>query len=362
MSEQKVRVAITQGDINGIGCEIIIKTFADSRMCELCTPIIYGSAKALSFCKSRMSGVEGFQYNLINSASEAKQKKVNLIDITSEDVKITLGTPTKAGGDIAVSALLRSAKDYKQGLIDAIVTAPISKENVQSDKFNFTGHTEFFANEFDGEPLMLMCSELLKVGLVTMHVPVSKISSMVTVDNILKKLKQLRTSLISDFSIVEPRIAVLALNPHAGDGGLLGEEENTAIKPAIIKAQENGILAFGPFPADGFFAAKSYKKFDAVLAMYHDQGLVPFKALTPEGVNVTGSLRVIRTSPDHGTAYDIAGQFVADETSMREAVYMAIDIFKSRRRYMEMTRNPLRRYEREKGADVSIKDLVDSDI
>ena len=359
MSEQKIRVGITLGDTNGVGCEVIIKTLADNRMCELCTPIIYGSAKAISFYKNKMANVGEFQYNLIASASEANAKKINLINLTTEEVKIEPGVINKASGDVAVKALLRSSSDYKAGLIDVIVTAPINKESIQSDAFNFTGHTEFFASEFEGEPLMLMCSELLKVGLVTMHIPVSQVSSQITSEKIVDKLKQLRKTLISDFSIVEPRIAVLALNPHSGDGGLFGEEESLVIKPAIERAAKEGILAFGPFAADGLFAARAYTKYDAVLAMYHDQGLAPFKALTPEGVNVTSALSVIRTSPDHGVAYDIAGQNKADERSMREAIYMAIDIFRSRKAYAEMTKNPLRRYEREKGRDVSVKDLPD---
>lgn len=359
MSDQKIRVGITLGDINGVGCEIIIKTLSDSRMCELCTPIIYGSAKVISFYKNKMSNVGEFQYNLINSASEANSKKINLINVISEEVKIEPGVVNKISGEIAVKALRRSSEDYKAGLIDVVVTAPINKESVQSDTFNFTGHTEFFANEFEGEPLMIMCSELLKVGLVTMHIPISQITTQITSDKIVTKLRQLRKTLRSDFSIVEPRIAVLALNPHAGDGGLLGEEENAIIIPAIEVASKEGILAFGPFAADGLFASKGYLKYDAILAMYHDQGLAPFKALTPQGVNVTASLNVIRTSPDHGVAYDIAGKNIADETSMREAIYMAIDIFRSRKKYVEITKNPLRRYEREKGRDVSVKDLPD---
>ena len=359
MSEQKIRVGITLGDTNGVGCEVIIKTLADNRMCELCIPIIYGSAKAISFYKNKIAGVGEFQYNLINSASEANAKKINLINLVSEEVKIEPGVVNKISGDVAVKALNRSVSDYKAGLIDVIVTAPINKESIQSGDFSFTGHTEFFAHEFGGVPLMLMCSDLLKVGLVTMHIPVSQVSAQITSEKIVEKLKQLRKTLISDFSIVEPRIAVLALNPHSGDGGLFGEEERTVIQPAIEQASNEGVLAFGPFAADGLFASRAYTKYDAVLAMYHDQGLAPFKALTPDGVNVTGSLSVIRTSPDHGVAYDIAGKNRADESSMREAIYMAIDIFRSRKAYAEMTKNPLRRYEREKGRDVSVKDLPD---
>lgn len=361
MSEQKIRVGITHGDINGVGYEIIIKTLMDSRMCELCVPVVYGSMKAANEYKSRIKGAENFSFNIISSAKEARYKRANLINCVDEQIKIEPGVSTPEAGAAAVMALRAAVADLKSGAIDVLVTAPINKENVQSVDFSFTGHTEFLSSEFNAKPLMMMCSELLKVGLVTIHLPVSQISSSITKEKIIESLTQLRKSLIADFSIVEPRIAVLALNPHAGDGGLLGTEEKEIISPAITEAAGSKILAFGPYPADGLFASGGYRKFDAVLAMYHDQGLAPFKALTPQGVNFSASLPIVRTSPDHGVAYDIAGKGIADERSMREAIYLAIDIYRSRKIYTTITANPLRKYERERGADVSVKDLPQAD-
>ena len=258
----------------------------------------------------------------------------------------------------AVEALRAAARDLKEGLLDTVVTAPIDKETVQSDDFRFTGHTEFFGAEFGGEPMMIMCSDILRVGLVTKHIPVSEISRSITREKIVADLLTLRRSLVEDFGVVEPRIAVMALNPHAGDGGLLGREEEEIIRPAIVEAFSKGVLAFGPFAADGLFAGGGYTRYDGILAMYHDQGLAPFKSLSPDGVNFTAGLPVVRTSPDHGTAYDIAGQDKADAQSMRSAIYAAIDIVEHRRAWTEWSRNPLQRAEREKGGrDISVKDL-----
>lgn len=358
MSEQKIKLGITLGDINGIGPEVVIKMLADNRICELFTPVIYGSANVLAYYKKLIEGAETFQYRAVNTAAEARHKTVSLVTCIDEGIRPEPGVSSPAAGKASVDMLRAAAADLKAGLLDAVVTAPINKESVQSDGFHFTGHTEFFAAEFGGEPLMMMCSELLKVGLVTIHIPVAEVSKDITTEKIVATLGCLRRSLIADFGVVEPKIAVLALNPHAGDGGLLGEEEEKIIKPAIIEANKDRVLAFGPFPADGFFAAASYEKYDAVLAMYHDQGLVPFKTLTPDGVNFTAGLSIVRTSPDHGVAYDIAGGDKADPSSMRQAAYMAIDILRCRRAYAEMTANPLRHYEREKGGrDISIKDL-----
>lgn len=357
MSEQRIRVGITLGDVNGIGPEVVIKALADNRMAELCTPVIYGPSKAITHYKKDIEGAENFQFSTIASAKEAKGKRINLVNIADENLKIEPGTATKESGEAAVMALRAAVADLKEGLIDVLVTGPINKESVQSDKFNFTGHTEYLASEFGGKALMMMCSELLKVGLVTIHIPVAEVTQSITKEKIVECLVQLRHSLIADFSIVEPRIAVMSLNPHAGDGGLLGEQEQTIIKPAIMDAAKRKVLAFGPFAADGLFASGSYRKYDAVLAMYHDQGLTPFKALTPQGVNFSAAMSVVRTSPDHGVAYDIAGKNAADESSMREAIYMAIDIFRSRATYAEISRNPLRRFERERGADMSVNDL-----
>lgn len=358
MSNQKVKVAITHGDWNGIGYEVIIKALMDNRITEIFTPIIYGSPKAVEFYRSTIEGAENFNPQLIQSPKEAKFKRVNLIDVVKRDIVIEPGTISKASGDGAAKALKKAVADLKAGDIDAIVTAPINKESIQSDEFRFTGHTEFFAHQFNGEPLMMMVSELLKVALVTTHLPMEEVKKSITTDKIVETLKRLRKSLKEDFSIVEPRIAVFSLNPHCGDGGLLGKEEKEIITPAIVKARAEGVIAFGPFAADGFFAAGNYTKYDAVLAMYHDQGLAPFKALTPQGVNFTAGLSIVRTSPDHGVAFDIAASNKADERSMREAIYAAIDITRNRTTYKQFSANPLKRYEREKGADISVKDLL----
>lgn len=352
-----IRIGITQGDINGIGPEVIIKTFADPRMAEMCVPVIYGSSKVFSYYKKNITETEAFSVQVVGNAREARIKRINLIETGAAEVKVEPGVASPESGSEAVAALRRAADDLAAGEIDVIVTAPINKESVQQSGFGFTGHTEFFADRFGGEPLMVMCSEMMKVGLVTIHVPVASVAGLLSKETIVRRLKQMREMLISDFRIVEPRIAVLGLNPHAGDGGVIGTEEIEIIKPAITEALAQGVLAFGPFAADGFFASAGYKKYDAVLAMYHDQGLAPFKSLSASGVNFTASLPVVRTSPDHGVAYDIAGQGVADEASMRDAVYAAMDIFRNRRWYAEISANPLKRYERERGADISVRDM-----
>ena len=357
MSEYKLKIGITQGDTNGVGWEIILKTFADSRMVELCTPIIYGSKAAADFYGKTIAEFEPIQFNVCHSAREAKRGRVNLVTCGNENLAIEPGKPTVAAGKAAVDALKAAVADLKCCELDAVVTAPINKESVQSDEWHYTGHTEFFAKEFDGEPIMIMCSDRLRVGLVTIHIPVSEVSANITKEKIVASLATMRQTLKQDFGVVEPRIAVLALNPHAGDGGLLGQEEQEIIKPAIVEAFEGGTLAFGPFPADGLFANGGYMKYDAILAMYHDQGLTPFKTLSPDGVNFTAALSVVRTSPDHGVAYDIAGQDKADEQSMRNAIYEAIDIVARRSAWQEWTANPLQRFEREKGRDVSVKEL-----
>ena len=359
MSDSKIRIGLTQGDVNGIGYEVIIKTLCDPRMCELCTPIVYGSAKAASFYKKQIDAAENFGFSTVVSAREAAPKRISLVDCVSGDLRVEPGVLSAAAGEASVAALRAAAADLTAGLIDAVVTAPICKENVQGEQFGFTGHTEFFAHEFGGDPLMLMCSDLLKVGLVTIHIPVSEVSASVTKQRIVTKLRELRQSLIQDFSVREPRIAVLSLNPHAGDGGLIGSEEKEIIVPAIQAASQQKILAFGPFAADGFFASAGYMKYDAVLAMYHDQGLAPFKALSCGGVNFTAGLPVVRTSPAHGVGFDIAGENRADESAMRDAIYLALDVVRSRRVYAAITANPLQTYKRDSGADVSASELPD---
>jgi len=362
MSEQKLKIGITQGDTNGVGWEVILKALADPRMTELCTPVIYGSPKAAGFYRNTLAEVDNIPFNTVSSPADAKRGKVNIIPTGAGEIRIEPGTAAPEAGKAAVEALRAAVHDLKNGGIDALVTAPINKESVQSDDFRYTGHTEFLAAELGGEPLMMMCSERLRVGLVTIHIPVAEVSAAITREKILTRLRQLREVLKQDFGIVEPRIAVLALNPHAGDGGLLGGEEQEVIVPAIREAFGEGILAYGPFAADGLFASGNYSRYDAVLAMYHDQGLAPFKTLSPDGVNFTACLDEVRTSPDHGVAYDIAGKDKADPQSMRSAIYAAIDIVNHRRAWREWTANPLQHVERERGGkDASVKDLPAAD-
>ena len=357
MPENKFKIGITQGDTNGIGWEIILKALADPRMTELFTPVVYGSPKAAAYYRNTVAEIEAFSFNPVASAAEARRGKANLV-ACGETADIAPGKPTPEAGRAAVEALCAAMRDLKAGHLDALVTAPFDKETVQADDFRYTGHTEYLAAELEGEAMMILCSDVLRVGLVTKHIPVSEISRSISKEKIVHDLHTLRRSLIEDFGIVEPRIAVMALNPHAGDGGLLGHEEQEIIRPAIVEAFGQGVLAFGPFAADGLFAGGGYAKYDGILAMYHDQGLAPFKSLSPDGVNFTAGLSAVRTSPDHGTAFDIAGKDKADPQSMRNAIYAAIDIAEHRRAWAEWTRNPLQRAERDRGGrDVSVKDL-----
>lgn len=357
MPENKFKIGITQGDTNGIGWEIILKALADPRMTELFTPVVYGSPKAAAYYRNTVAEIEAFSFNPVASAAEARRGKANLV-ACGETADIAPGKPTPEAGRAAVEALCAAMRDLKAGHLDALVTAPFDKETVQADDFRYTGHTEYLAAELEGEAMMILCSDVLRVGLVTKHIPVSEIARNITKERIVRDLGTLRRALIEDFGIVEPRIAVMALNPHAGDGGLLGREEQEIIRPAIVEAFSKGVLAFGPFAADGLFAGGGYAKYDGILAMYHDQGLAPFKSLSPDGVNCTAGLSAVRTSPDHGTAFDIAGKDKADPQSMRNAIYAAIDIAEHRRAWAEWTRNPLQRAERDRGGrDVSVKDL-----
>ena len=346
MTENLLKIGITQGDPNGIGWEVILKTISNPLLTELCTPILYGSEEAMNFYRKTSQELDSFEVVKVKSAAEAREGKVNLVECGS--MQPTPGKPTTEAGAAAVEALKRATEELKSGELDAVVTAPFDKETVQSDQFRYTGHTEFFGAELEGEPMMIMCSERLRVGLVTKHLPIAEIPRHITREKILSDLRTLKKSLKEDFGVVEPRIAVLALNPHAGDGGLLGSEEQEIIRPAINEAYEEGILAFGPFAADGLFASGSYTKYDGVLAMYHDQGLAPFKTLSPDGVNLTAGLSEVRTSPDHGTAFDIAGQDAADAQSMRNALYTAIDVVRNRREWEEWSANPLPKAERER--------------
>lgn len=357
MSEYKLKIGITQGDTNGVGWEVVLKALAHPAVVELFTPVVYGAKHIANHYAKCIEEFEPIQFNLCNSAADARRGKVNLVECGDKECRIEPGRATEESARQALAALEKAAEDLAEGDIAAVVTAPICKETMQSVGFGFTGHTEYFASKAEGTPMMIMCSETLRVALQTVHIPVDKVAESLSTEAITDSIVALRKTLKADFGIVEPRIAVLALNPHAGDGGLLGSEEDSIIRPAIQAAAEQNILAFGPFAADGLFAGGGYKKYDAILAMYHDQGLTPFKALSPDGVNFTAGISVVRTSPDHGTAFDIAGKGVADAQSMRNAIYEAIDIVRRRRDFDYWSRNPLEHFEREKGRDISVKDL-----
>ena len=337
-----MKIGITHGDINGIGYEVIIKTLTDPRITELCTPIIYGSPKFAAYHRKALD-IQNFNLNQIKSADQAGEKKANIIDCCDESVRIELGKKVEAAGKAAFDALEKATADLKAGLIDALVTAPIHKQSIQSANFNFPGHTEYLAQKFDSsKSLMLMVGRDMRIAVVTGHIPVSEITSKLTTEDIYNKILILNETLITDFGINGAKIAVLGLNPHAGDEGIIGKEEAQIIIPAINQAKEKGIIAVGPYSADGFFGSGSFLKFDAILAMYHDQGLIPFKTINDmNGVNFTAGLPIIRTSPAHGTAFEIAGQGIANPDSFREAIYLAIDIAKNRKMYNEITKNPL---------------------
>ena len=363
MSECKLKIGITQGDPNGIGWEVILKALSDPRMTELFTPVVYGSPTAAAYYRNTLGDTEPVAFNTVPAARDARRGKANLV-VCGEAGQPEPGKASPQAGRAAVEALRTATQDLKEGTLDAIVTAPFNKESVQGEDFSYTGHTEFFGAELGGEPMMILCSDVLRVGLVTKHIPVAEVSRNISTEKILRDLHTLRRSLIRDFGIVEPRIAVMALNPHAGDGGLLGREEEETIRPAVNDAYAAGVLAFGPFAADGFFASGNYAHYDAVLAMYHDQGLAPFKALAmDDGVNYTAGLPVVRTSPAHGTAYDIAGKGLASEDSFRQAVYVAIDVFRNRQREKVAHANPLRKqyYEKRDDSDKLKLDTVDED-
>ena len=339
----KIKVGITVGDINGIGLEVILKTLNDERMLNHCVPIIYGSSKVVSYHKNIVQ-LENFNFQGIRQASHANPRAVNVLNCWNENVNIQLGQISDMGGHYAKQSLYQAMDDLLAGEIDAMVTAPIHKKAMQMAGFEYVGHTEFITKSAKiKESLMLMVNGDLRIGLVTNHVPIVRVAQKVNKRLVLKKITIMHETLHVDFGIPKPKIAVLGLNPHAGDEGLIGDEELVHIMPAIEEAKEQGIMAMGPYPADGLFGSGQYKNFDAILAMYHDQGLLPFKALSfGEGVNYTAGLPIVRTSPDHGTAFDIVGKNMADPSSFRTAVFQAIDIVKNRRNYAEMTANPLR--------------------
>ncbi len=337
-------IGISCGDLNGVGLEIIIKTFSDNRILEYCTPVIFASGKSINFYRKSVPELN-FNFQNIKEFNRVNAKQINLYNCWEEEVQITPGQLTDTGGKYAVLSLQTAVAALKQQQIDGLVTAPIHKKNIQSADFNFTGHTPYLKQMFGVQDVvMMMCADNFRVALVTEHVPVNEVSKHITKEKILSKLQIIHTSLQKDFGIDKPRIAVLGLNPHAGDEGLIGNEEETIIKPAIKEAKNNNILAVGPYSADAFFARRSFEQFDAVLAMYHDQGLIPFKTLaTGDGVNYTAGLQAVRTSPDHGVAFDIAGKNKADTSSFLAAIFECIDILNRRKGYAEVRKNPLRK-------------------
>jgi 4-hydroxythreonine-4-phosphate dehydrogenase len=343
---ENVIVGISIGDLNGIGSEVILKTFEDARMLEFCTPVIFANVKILSFVKKVLNLEASFHG--IDSLDQLVIGKINVLNVWKEGVNISFGINNDAAGKYAIQSFTAATAALKDKLIDVLVTAPINKYNIQSDDFKFPGHTDYLDQQLEGDALMLMVNDDLRIGLLTDHLPVNEVAAHLNEALIRKKITTINKTLKQDFRISKPKIAVLCLNPHCGDNGVIGNEDDGVIKPAMKKLFEEGTLVFGPFSADGFFGSGMYEKYDAVIAAYHDQGLVPFKTLSfGSGVNYTAGLEGIRTSPDHGTAYDIAGKGTADFNSFKEAVYLAIDVFHNRNEYREMTKNPLKTKERQ---------------
>lgn len=342
IGSEKIRVGITHGDINGIGYEIIIKALSDPRMLELFTPVVYGSSKVASYHRKTIDAGE-FNFNVVKSGEPLSDRKANIINVYNQEIKIELGQCTPIAGELAYLALENAIDDIKHDRFDVLVTAPINKKNIRSEKFDFPGHTEYLAQKFGvPDPLMLMVSRNIRIGVITGHMPIKDVSKNISKDMILGKIRILNQSLIQDFGIRRPRIAIMGLNPHAGDKGVLGREEEEIIIPAIKQAFDEGILCYGPYPADGFFGAASFNSFDGILAMYHDQGLIPFKTLSfKSGVNFTAGLPYVRTSPAHGTAYELAGKNQSSDEAFREAIYLALDVYRNRKMHQELISNPL---------------------
>ena len=343
---ENIIVGISIGDLNGIGSEVILKTFEDTRMLELCTPVIFANAKIVSFLRKELNidiAIHG-----IDKIEQLVVGKINVLNVWREGVNLELGKNDDVVGSYAIKSFVAATKALKEGLVDVLVTAPINKYNIQSEEFKFPGHTDYLDKELEGNALMLMVHDDLRVGLLTDHVPVNEVAKHLNEKLISSKIKTIIQTLKQDFEIEKPKVAVLGLNPHSGDNGVIGQEEEKIIKPALKKLFEAGNMVFGPFSADGFFGSAQYEKYDAVIATYHDQGLIPFKTLSfGNGVNYTAGLNKIRTSPDHGTAYEIAGKGVANHESFKEAVYLAIDIFKKRNDYQELIKNPLKAKEKQ---------------
>lgn len=340
--EEKVIVGISVGDLNGIGTEIIIKTYEDPRILELNTPVIFASAKVMQFCKNHFKSKISFFS--IDDPKKVVHGKVNIVNVWKEPVKIEFGKEDKKIGEYAIKSLVAATKALKEGAIDVLVTAPINKHNIQSEKFNFPGHTDYLAKALEGESLMFMVSGNLRVGLLTDHVPLKEAANYINEKLIKKKINTVLTSLRQDFRIRKPKVAVLAINPHAGDNGVIGNDDDVVLRPTLEKITSEGNLVYGPYSADSFFGSSNYKSFDAIIASYHDQGLIPFKTITfGEGVNYTAGLTKVRTSPDHGTAYEIAGQGKADESSFKHAIYTAIEVFRNRKTHSQYSKNALQK-------------------
>ena len=356
---EKKKIGISIGDINGIGLEVILKTLDNKAITDMCIPIIYGSSKVVSYHKN-IVGLDHLHFQSIGSAERPFSGKVNVVNCWEENVNITLGKASKDGGTYAIKSLNAATQELKLGMLDALVTAPIHKKIMQDAGFQYPGHTEFLTDELGGkESLMLMVNGDLRIGVVTNHLPLKDVAAAITKEQIIKKLKILHQTLKKDFGKEKPTIAILGLNPHAGDDGMLGEEEEKIIRPVVIESKKRGMIVNGPFSADGFFGSGQYRKFDAVLAMYHDQGLIPFKTLSfGEGVNFTAGLSAVRTSPDHGTAFDIAGANIADPSSFRHALFLAIDLATNRKNYIESHENPVvkRSSKMQQGEDEVIKE------
>ena len=340
----RIRLAISQGDINGVGYEVILKTFSDNRMFDVCTPILYGSSKVASYHKKLLTSVtQEMNFNSIRDASEAQDRRYNVLNLTQEEIKIDLGKSTEVAGRLSRESLNRACADLKAGKVDVLVTAPINKRNIQADDFDFPGHTEYLSHQFGCGSLMMMVCDRIRIGIVTNHLALKDVPNALTHNLLYDKIMLMNESLKRDFRITTPKIAVLALDPHAGDDGVIGDFDKRVIRPVIDEVQGKGVLAYGPFPSDGFFGSSEFNKFDGVLALYHDQGLIPFKLMSfTEGVNYTAGLPYVRTSPAHGTGYDIAGKDCASEQSMRSAVYLACNILRNRQEYDELTANPLK--------------------
>lgn len=341
-TNELIKVGISIGDLNGIGVEVILKTFADARMLEFCTPVIFASAKTISFYRKQVD--DALAFHGVEQVSEVVEGKINVVNVWKESPRIEPGQETEEGGKYAWLSLKAATEALREGEVDVLVTAPINKHNIQSEEFKFPGHTDYLAQQLQGDALMFMISDELKVGLLTDHVPVNQVSSHITPDLIRRKVGLVQRSLIEDFGVRRPKIAVLGINPHAGDQGVIGTEDDQVLRPVLRELQEKGILAYGPYSADSFFGTGNYRRFDAVIAAYHDQGLIPFKTLAfGHGVNFTAGLSKVRTSPDHGTGYDIAGKGDADFHSFKEAVFAALDIYRRRQDFKEMSSNVLKK-------------------